>query len=139
MKGIMKSIVKFLCLFISILLSLTSCSSYKVPTFDKLIFRYRDSSVPPRYHRSYTITASAKQCRVVVDVYGKNIVDKTYEIKKGMFDKLKVLAQKLQRPGSYDQQQNGGSTRFITGLSHHFIFSCILHVVYKSAGYKFCI
>ena len=27
----------------------------------------------------------------------------------------------------------------ITGLSHHFIFSCILHVVYKSAGYKFCI
>ena len=28
---------------------------------------------------------------------------------------------------------------FNTGLSHHFIFSCILHVVYKSAGYKFCI
>ena len=32
--------------------------------------------------------------------------------------------------------QGSGS---VTGLSHHFIFSCILHVVYKSAGYKFCI
>ena len=36
--------------------------------------------------------------------------------------------------------QSGYNLReVVTGLSHHFIFSCILHVVYKSAGYKFCI
>lgn len=109
----MKSIVKFLVLALGISWGFTGCYSYKVPAFDQLTFRYSDSSVPPRYHRSYTITVSARQCSVVVDVYGKNIVDKTYEVKQEAFDQLKELAQQLQRPGSYDQEQSGGSTKII--------------------------
>lgn len=40
-------------------------------------YRYRDSSVPPEYHRSYTLTVGAGEARVVVDAYGDELHDVT--------------------------------------------------------------
>jgi hypothetical protein len=39
--------------------------------------RFRDSSVPPEYHRSYVLTVSEGQVHVVVDSYGDVLHDVT--------------------------------------------------------------
>ena len=36
----------------------------------EIIYRFGDASVPPDYHRSYTITVTAGGVRIVVDSYG---------------------------------------------------------------------
>jgi len=40
---------------------------------DRLPYRFQDSSVPPPYHRSYTITATPDHILRVVDSYGEEI------------------------------------------------------------------
>lgn len=37
---------------------------------DQVIYRFQDSSVPPRYHRSYSIVITAETITVTVDCYG---------------------------------------------------------------------
>jgi hypothetical protein len=43
----------------------------------KLVYSYKDSSVPPQYHRSYTITMTKAQIHVLVDSYDEIIADVT--------------------------------------------------------------
>lgn len=43
---------------------------------DALItYQFLDSSVPPQYHRSYELTVTAKESRIVVDSYGDILAD----------------------------------------------------------------
>lgn len=43
---------------------------------DALItFQFLDSSVPPQYHRSYELTVTAKESRIIVDSYGDVLAD----------------------------------------------------------------
>lgn len=109
----MKSITKFLVFTLIISWGLTSCVPYKVPDFDQIVFRYRDSSVPPKYHRSYTITINVRQCTAIVDVYGKNIANKTYMLKEEDFNQLKGLIKQIERPGIYDKKENGSSSKTV--------------------------
>jgi hypothetical protein len=39
--------------------------------------RFNDSSVPPEYHRRYTLTADAESAQLVVDSYGDVLHDVT--------------------------------------------------------------
>lgn len=55
---------------------------------NEITYRFIDASVPPQYHRSYTITVSTSRANVVVDSYGKILVEKTYEIPKSEFNSL---------------------------------------------------
>lgn len=56
--------------------------------FDKLIYEFHDSSVPPEYHRSFTITLSLKTIEKCVDSYGDTI---SYAIKKSDASQMKKL------------------------------------------------
>lgn len=109
----MQFITKFLIFTSIISWGLASCVPYKVPDFDQIVFRYSDSSIPPKYHRSYTITLNVRQCTAIVDVYGKNIANKTYMLKKGDFNQLKTLIKQIERPGMYDKKENGSSSNTI--------------------------
>lgn len=40
-------------------------------------YAFRDSSVPPPYHRSFVITVDRHQARIVVDSYGTVLADRT--------------------------------------------------------------
>lgn len=40
-------------------------------------YRFNDSSVPPEYHRSYTVTVADGEARMVVDSYGDELHDVT--------------------------------------------------------------
>lgn len=40
-------------------------------------YHFQDSSVPPPYHRSYTLTFDRNQVHIVVDSYGDVLADRT--------------------------------------------------------------
>jgi hypothetical protein len=63
-------------------------NSEKLPTninIKKIVYRFEDSSVPPEYHRSYTITLTPEKTNIIVDSYGDIIAEKEYKIRKKQF------------------------------------------------------
>ena len=77
--------MKHLSFFILILLfcscqnigSFTNSSGSNLKNKIEIIYSYQDASVPPEYHRSYSIILSDKNYRFVVDSYGEIIKDTT--------------------------------------------------------------
>jgi len=51
-------------------------------------YRFQDSSVPPRYHRSYTLTFDRKQAHIVVDSYGDILADQTVEMDPAAWEQV---------------------------------------------------
>ncbi len=47
---------------------------------DSFTFRFTDSSVPPPYHRSYTIQVDDSQVQFSIDSYGDVLLNETYKI-----------------------------------------------------------
>ena len=47
------------------------------PATATIVYRFNDASVPPEYHRSYTLTADAESVNLVVDSYGDVLHDVT--------------------------------------------------------------
>jgi hypothetical protein len=58
---------------------------------DEIKYRYHDSSVPPQFHRSYTITVTATTVAIIVDSYGKIITDKKFDGSPEQFNNLLKL------------------------------------------------
>ncbi len=59
-------------------------------------YRFSDSSTPPQYHRSFTITVDSNQAHLTVDVYGTILADSIYTINNEKFNELKLLALSLE-------------------------------------------
>jgi len=86
--------VQFLLLFFIIsTLSGLSCQQKKnsdiregeLPTdsyIKKIVYHFADASVPPQYHRSYTITVIPDCVEIVVNSYGEIFAKREYTIKK---------------------------------------------------------
>ena len=55
----------------------------------EITYRFGDASVPPKYHRSYTITVTADKVGIVVDSYGAILADKGYEITNKQFNDIR--------------------------------------------------
>jgi hypothetical protein len=55
----------------------------------EITYSFVDASVPPEYHRSYTITLTSETARVVIDSYGDILADKEYEITDEQFSSIK--------------------------------------------------
>ncbi|MHC4696623.1 MAG: hypothetical protein ACYTFA_07780 [Planctomycetota bacterium] len=51
----------------------------------EITYSFRDASIPPEYHRSYTITVTADMARVVIDSYGDILADEEYVITDEQF------------------------------------------------------
>lgn len=54
-----------------------SPSTTQLPHGAVVTYRFQDSSVPPPYHRSYTLTFDQERARIVVDSYGEVLADET--------------------------------------------------------------
>lgn len=52
-------------------------------------YSFQDASVPPEYHRSYTITVTSDKVRIVVDSYGDILADETRDITNKQFVEIK--------------------------------------------------
>jgi hypothetical protein len=83
----------------------------------KITFRFIDSSVPPEYHRSYTITVTQQKANIIVNSYGKIIAKKEFNIKKQQFeDILKSLDNNKIRNLNLGENHDctGGTTEELT-------------------------
>jgi hypothetical protein len=63
-------------LSMTILLGCASTPKEEFSGISKLIYHFQDSSVPPKYHRSYTIEITDKSSSCVIDSYGEIISSK---------------------------------------------------------------
>lgn len=53
-------------------------------------FHFRDSSVPPEYHRSWTLTVTEDQAYVVVDSYGDVVGEETVDLPPGVWEDVQA-------------------------------------------------
>ena len=58
-------------------------------SIDKVEFSYGDRSVPPRYHRSYTISITRNENTLVVDSYGSVLLTRNYSNNQKNFEDFK--------------------------------------------------
>ena len=79
----------------TVIAKLLEIAGYKSLSFiewgsiDKVEFRYGDCSVPPRYHRSYTISITSNEKTLVVDCYGSVLLTRNYSNNQKNFEKFK--------------------------------------------------
>jgi len=58
---------------------------------DEIRYNHTDSSVPPQYHRSYTISITPESIAIIVDSYGDIIAEKKFGCTPGQFNHLLSL------------------------------------------------
>ncbi|EAY29557.1 hypothetical protein [Microscilla marina] len=91
-----------------------ACQATPPQYFDKITYRYRDSSVEARFHRSYTVVLAASgKAKVSVDVYGDTIAHKKFNINQAEFNRLKALSKMLPSGGKKLSGAKGGSSQTI--------------------------
>jgi hypothetical protein len=83
----------------------------------EITYYFGDASVPPDYHRSYTVTVTVYKVRIVVDCYGEILADKEYVITSLQFDDLKKSLEKhsiRNLTSINDENCSGGTSERIT-------------------------
>lgn len=92
-------------LYSLIFLSFFSCSTKRntqaVKNYSQITYAFRDASVPPPYHRSYTIDVNPSESKVVVNSYGEVLAESTEKISAATWENLVALAGELQSAGSF--------------------------------------
>jgi hypothetical protein len=81
----------------------------------QITYHFGDSSVPPEFHRSYTLTIDATEVHAVVDSYGDVLEDVTEELPAEVWDGLVAGAGTvaLLDPSDDDEGCAGGTSREI--------------------------
>ena len=114
--------IKIIFVFILPLL-LSSCFTTKVSKKEvsKIVYVFGDSSVPPRYHRSYIITATKDEISIIVESYGNLLADTSFAFTAKDF---KILEDAIIEAGLKNQEEtgkehdcSGGTTKYITVFS----------------------
>lgn len=75
-------------LFIPLFFSCSSQLEVSKDKVDAVEYHFQDASIPPEYHRSYSIKVTADKLNVVVDSYGDILAEKEVALAAGLFDKL---------------------------------------------------
>jgi hypothetical protein len=83
---------------------------------DKAVYRFRDSSTPPKYHRSYTVTVTEENVHTTVDVYGTILADTTHATPPGKFEELQKAASSLESPKEKDTPGATGTKGYSISL-----------------------
>ena len=76
-------------------------------------YRYRDSSVPPEYHRSYTIGVTPERVYFSVDSYGTILLEDSFKLKGANYTSFVAAMQVLdirKREEMTDDRCAGGTT-----------------------------
>jgi hypothetical protein len=86
----------------------------------KIVYSFKDASVPPQYHRSYTITVTRDQIHIVVDSYGDILADTTIDIPEQTIDDLAKyieICQIKEKSHSDTTIYTGGASKSLTVYS----------------------
>jgi len=89
--------------FLIITLFLSSCHPpQKVNSnVDKIVYSFRDASVAPQYHKSYTITVTAEKASIVVNSYDKVLGEGENNVNAKDWNTLIELSNAVQEPGEF--------------------------------------
>ncbi len=83
----------------------------------KIEYQFGDASVPPQFHRSYSITITMDTLRIVVDSYGEILQEKSFSFTVDDFNKVKLVIKK-NKIGNIDLGEydgcTGGTTESLT-------------------------
>ncbi|HOK38920.1 MAG: hypothetical protein WHW07_02350 [Bacteroidales bacterium] len=82
-----------------------SCKTSK--DFDSIKIKYIDSSVPPKYQRSYTFFATENSIRLTVDSYGNILNDTTITITKIQFNEIRQTVESSNLKIQKEKKNNG--------------------------------
>ena len=105
----------------------------------EIAYRFGDASVPPQYHRSYTITVTPGQARVVVDSYGDVLADKTHEITREQYEELvgSLSRRRIENVElGEDEGCTGGTTQSISYSdgARELFSGCVYHCGGRDSG-----
>ncbi len=83
-------------------------------------YRFFDSSVPPPYHRSYTLIVRPGEARVIVDSYGDVLHDERIPIDDADWDRCALAASALAglAGGVFDDGFTGGTADRLVVRDH---------------------
>ena len=90
-----KTIPIFFLALLTILAAISACrdidgeNRMTQTTIKEITYHFGDATVPPNYHRSYTITITADSVKIIVDSYGDILVEEEYEITAQQFDDIR--------------------------------------------------
>lgn len=73
-------------------------------------YRFTDSSVPPEYHRSYTLTVADGEARIVVDSYGDTLHDETEDVDEATWTALLDNVERVDGLGDGPDEDCDGGT-----------------------------
>lgn len=62
-----------------------------IKALQKIVYHFQDASVPPKYHRSYTIEVTSDKAKMTVDSYGDIISEAEHNINNDQFITLSSL------------------------------------------------
>jgi len=83
----------------------------------KIDYHFQDASIPPQYHRSYTISASDGKIHIVVDSYGDIVNEASYDISEQQMNALVDALEKYHiEQKSFDPEKSkciGGTSKAI--------------------------
>jgi hypothetical protein len=85
-------------------------NSVELMKADKITYRFQDSSVPPEYHRSYTINVTKAKARIIVDSYGNVINRAEVKLKEGQFREILEAINQGKITISSDNKDDSGCT-----------------------------
>lgn len=95
----------------SVFLTLLSCGESPPNDFNQIVFNYQDSSVPPQYHRSYTIEIYKNGKGIFsVNSYGDTLHQEVLQIDAEKIKSLFESAQQLQAGGHKGAEAMSGSS-----------------------------
>lgn len=77
---------------------------------DYLVFEFHDSSVPPPYHRSYSLKFKDESVQIVVDSYGEIMTDTVLNIGKDIVDQAFELVKKCKIRSKSTKEESDGCT-----------------------------
>jgi hypothetical protein len=80
------------------------------PETASLVYEFHDSSVPPEFHRSYTLTADATSANLVVDSYGDVLHDVTEPMDSAVWEETVQAAAQLEDGSDTTSEGCAGGT-----------------------------
>lgn len=87
--------------------------SFAQTTNSAFAFKFTDSSVPPPYHRSYTIVVDNANVHLTINSYGDILLDENYTINTDQYNSFTIKLNSLglkKKPTTKDNGCTGGTT-----------------------------
>lgn len=104
----------------------------------KLVYRFVDSSVPPQYHRSYTITVRQESIELTVDSYGEILAAYTLPLAEKGFQKFIAKLRRIEiftvEPGEDERCSGGITDKFDIILNDMIVNGYVYHCARQRYG-----